>query len=680
MSDQKRSGTSRVGYTPNIEQPVGEVTLGLEGAAAAGGAGLDLTDLRAPDAVDRVSEADRVLIDQFLNTYTEAKERLDTVDRQLEQHLAGLAVPYNPTTYPDLHEAHHHICGRPGSANIITYADVKQRAAIERSQLQKTIGLPDSLDDLNEMNAAGVQGKISTNVNKAILQMLDAVWRQIIVWVLEFQYQLVKPLERIKFVKAIPKFFKRAIDKLKRSPNAGPLNMASLIDDDIQVGEEGELPDEGPITSEDLAKAGGGYITSIKEVLQELPPECLIHTANFNRVTESLVRDGPYASAYYAKKVNGAMIERLEALNKMAAVGIPNGHLFTYKGTQLSYVNPLPEEYLQARADGSTRFGALAEGLMDSSGQVLSTFVPKVERLARTLIADPEILCCLLRNLTFLANSQNLRKTLLYIQALLQLWRNFHVLDLAKEIARLGNMIMDLLNRVLQSIFSLYIAYFNDRLSKFAVKIKDLHKLTNTREKCQPWLLLIDLAVEILTEMLQKITSYLSGFFTQFRLDIRSANFACDELQKMSIVDRYLDLINKILRFAAAWAVCIENGQDPRVILNRGQRLRGDGNGITLDPRPATNTTGGFSAGSGGSGAGAGGTAGTGTSAGNAGSSLPADGPFSRDGLQVLLTNYLGTSNEKAREVIDGIDDCSCDKSLTPEELADIERFIEEKA
>lgn len=658
MDETKISNTAKVGYKPDIKQPVGKVTL-------------DIGDLQAPHAINRVTDEDRVQIDEFLGAYTEARDRLLAVDGQLEQALVGLSVAYAPAVYPDLEAAHHHICGRPGSTNVITYADIRHRTAIERSQIQRAVGVPSSLDDLNEMNAANVQGKISQSVEKAVAQMLDAVWRQILVWVLEFFLAMFRPLASIKFVKAIPKMIQRAINRLKRQPSAGPNTLASTLGPDLRVGEEGDIEDD--VTSQDLAKAGGGYIASLKEVTQELPPECLIHTANFNRVVDSLVRDGPYASPYYAKKVNDAMLQRLDALNRMAAVGIPNGHVFTYKQTEMTYANPLPEEYLQARADGSTRFGALAGGLIDSSQQVLSTYVPRAERLARRILADPDILCCLLRNITFLANSQKLRKLLLYIQALLQFWRNLHILDLAKEIARLGNLIIDLLNRVLQSIFSLYITFFNQQLSKFAVKIKDLHKLTSTREECQPWLQLIDLAVDILTEMLQKITTYLSGFFLQFRLDITLANLACDGLEKVSAVDRYLDIIGKILRFSAAWTACLESNQDPRVILSKGARLTGDANGITLAPRTATNTVGSLST----TGAGAG--AGT-TVPQQSSGRLPEEGPFSQDGLQVLLTNYLGVTNEKAREVISSIDDCSCDKSLTPEELGDIERFIEEKS
>jgi hypothetical protein len=63
---------------------------------------------------------------------------------------------------------------------------------------------------------------------------------------------------------------------------------------------------------------------------------------------------------------------------------------------------------------------------------------------------------------------------------------------------------------------------------------------------------------------------------------------------------------------------------------------------------------------------------------GQPGSTFAVDGPFSADGIQVLLTNYLGIDNQKARQVINSIDDCACDKSLTPEELAAINTAITE--
>lgn len=671
MDDAKISNTARVGYKPEFEQPVGKVTLQVK-------------DFRSPDQLDRVSDEDAEKIQAFLEDYTAAREDLENFDRQLENFLStpqrigdnGLpevfSIPYDPLKFPEIEEAHHHICGRPGASNVITYEDIKRRSNTERALLAAQVGLPENLDELGQMDGRAIQEKVSQSIAKAVAQMLDAVWRQIVIWALELMLATVKPLASIKFVKTIPRLIQRAINRLKGNKNANPRNLDQQIGD-VTVNEEGE------ITAEDLAKAGGGYIASIKEVAQNLPPECLIHTSNWNRFVDSVIRDGPYASAYYAKKINGGILERMDALNKMAAVGIPNGHVFTYRGTQLNYTNPLPEEYLQARADGSTRFGAIADGLQTSIREVRSTFVPRMERVVRNLIADPNLLCCLIRNISLIANTQKLRRILLYIQALLQFWRNLHVLDISKEVARLGNLIIDLVNRVLQSIFSLYIAFFNSQLNKIAVQVQDLQKFTHLAEECRPWNQLINLAVDILTEMLQKITEYFTGFFGQFRLDIRISSLALEEIEKLSTIDKYLDLINKVLRFAAAWAACLESNQDPRVILSRGSRLSSGPNGVNLAPRSATNRGGALS------------PDGSGKNIDQNGDSQDSalspkpntfaeDGPFSSDGLQVLLTNFLGVENTKAREVINSIDDCACDKSLTPEELADIEKFIKEKS
>lgn len=672
MTDSNVSSTSKVGYRPNIQQPVGKVTLSLG-------------DFKTPNTVDRVSDDDAAKIQEFLEAYTDTRQNLDDLDKKLEDFLStpqrigdnGLpevfAIPYDPAQYPDLDEAHHHICGRPGATNVIIFQDIKQRLATEKSQVAKTIGLPTSLDEMNNMDGATTQAKISGGIAKAIAQMLDAVWRQIIVWVLEFFYATVAPLASVPIVKAVPRLIKRAIAKIKGTKNAGPNNFDSVLGD-------ANVDDQGNVGAEQLAKAGGGYIASIKEVAQELPPECLIHTANWNRIVESIVRDGPYASAYYAKKVSAGMLDRMDSLNKMAAVGIPEGHVFTARGTTLTYTNPLPEEYLKARADGSTRFGAISDGLTASVKEVQSTIVPRMEKLVRDLVADPNLLCCLIRNISLIANTQKMRKILLYIQALLQFWRNLHILDISKEIARLGNMIVDLVNRVLQSIFSLYISFFNSQLSKFAVKIKDLEKFKHISQNCRPWNELLNLGVDILTEMLEKISSYLSGFFLQFRLDIATSAQSLDELSKISAIDKYLDLINKILRFSAAWAACVESKQDPRVILSKGSRLTSGPVGIILAPSTATNIVGSLSpvtplppsANSA--------TSGVNGNTGAGQNGFTDSGAFSSDGLQVLMTNFLGISNDKARQVLTTKDDCACDNSLTPQELNEIEQFVQERS
>ena len=64
------------------------------------------------------------------------------------------------------------------------------------------------------------------------------------------------------------------------------------------------------------------------------------------------------------------------------------------------------------------------------------------------------------------------------------------------------------------------------------------------------------------------------------------------------------------------------------------------------------------------------------------GAGLAADGPFSANGIKILLTNFLGVDNKKANEVVKNIQDgdCSCDKSLTPEELQTLEALIKERS
>ena len=655
--DPKLTSTARVGYQPEIKQPVKLVNTG------------NISVSETP-AIGTMDPSDSAKIQQFLETFTAVRARLADQSKSLENFLQNglseaFSIPYDPSVYPDLAEAHHHICGRPGAGYVITYADIKSRAAVERSQLAASIAIPTDLDSLGASNARTLQANISKSIAKQILQMLDAVWRQIIVWTLDLFYATVSPLNSVPVVNAIPKAIKEAIDRINSTPNASPNNIGDVLNS--------PTPTSGNITSADLANAGGGYISSVTEVIQNLPPQCLQHTATWNRIVEPIIRDGPYASAYYAKKTADGMIDHIDNLNKMAAIGIPQGHLFTSNGETVTYSNPLPQQYLQARANGATSFGAISDGLITSINEVNSTIVPKLDRLIQNMLQDPNLLCCLIRNITLMANTNSLKKTLLYIRALLQVWRNLHSLDIAKEVARLGNMIVDLLNRVLQSIFSLYLAYFNSELSKFGVKIKDLTSLKQGKVVCEPWNLLVNLGIEILNEMLQKIETYLTGFFLNFRLDIRRSSANLDEIQKLSNVDKYIALIDKILQFAAAWTACVENSQDPRLVLSGASRLSSTPTGVSLAPSSATSIGGQVSPSL--------------TSAGSSINGVPTvggqstfapDGPFSADGVQVLLTNFLGVSNQQARQVINNIDSCSCDKSLTPEELASIDAAITE--
>jgi hypothetical protein len=679
--DQKISGTSRVGYDPEIKQPVKPITIDI-GKNTRTGSGstpsIQLGDFVPPEQVDQISPDDQTIINEFIGLYTDSKQRLDAVGKQLDNYLSTLAIPYDPARFPDLAEAHTHICGRPGATNVITYRDIQNRWALEKEQLKSTISVPRSLDELENMNSSDLQSLSSTKVDKMIQEMLKQVLKQILIWVLEFFDKILNPIRKIKFVKVVPNMIRRAINRLRGIRNQDPMTVATALKDILISEEEAE----DVTTSDELSQAGGGYISSVKEVAQsiveELPPECLIHTGSWNRNVEALVRDTKYAPAYYAKRANMMANDRMESLNKLAAIGIPEGNIATVGGTQIKYANPLPEEYLRARADGSTRISAFGGGLVDSIKQVNGTLVPKLEQVIKNLYEDPSLLCCLIKNLIAMAKMKELKEVLLYIQALLRLYRNLLLLDIGAELAKLGNMIIDLVNSLLQSIFSAYTTLFLNALNKKALKIVDLDKLR--QRECEPWNELINMAIGFLTDLLQKIYSYLTGFFTGFNLDIERLSEQSGRAADVAKIDRLLDIIDKVIKFTAAWSACVESKQDPRVILAQRNRLIKTPSGIKVAPVGATRNIGG-SATTGGTTTGVG--IGIYDASGNVTQTSEANAtpgeigsPLGPDGLQVLLTNYLGVNDSAAKNVITSLNDCSCDKALTANELSEIESFF----
>jgi hypothetical protein len=677
--DPKITSTSRVGYDPEIKQPVKPISLDIGRGTKTGTNGtppIKLDDFISPERVGEIAEEDQKIIDEFLTLYTDTKTRLGEVDKQLDNFLATLAIPYDPAKFPDLYDAHQHICGRPGATNVITYRDIQNRWALEKEQLKSTLSIPKSLDDLERMNSGELQSLSSVKVEKMIQQMLKQVFKQIIEWVLTFFEKIFAPILKVKIVNIIPKKIRQALKRIMGKQD--PMKVAEEMQDDVISEQELEN-----LTSDELAAAGGGYISSAKEITQsiveELPPDCLQHTASWKQNIEALVRDTKYAPAYYAKRANMMATDRIEALNKLAGIGIPEGNIANVGGTQLKYTNPLPEEYLRARADGSTKISAFGDGLVDSIKQVNGTLVPKLERVVKNLFEDPALLCCLIKNLIGMAQMKDLKKILLYIQALLQLYRNFLVLDVSAELARLGNMIIDLVNMLLQSIFSAYTALFLNALNKKAMKRLDLEKL-RTKE-CAPWNELINVAIEFLTDLLQKIWNYLTSFFVNFNLDISRLSEQSDKIAKLANIDRLLDIINKIIKFTAAWAACVESKQDPRVLLSGHKRLVRTATGIKLLPTGATRNIGGTS--------GSGTDIGIGiydkngnivqqseSTIGKSTSTEDITNPLSTTGLNILLTNYLGKDSTTTKNIISSIDDCSCDNALSVDELHEIQRFF----
>lgn len=675
--DPKITGTAHVGYEPEIKQPVKPISLDIGRSTIQP---IRLNDFVSPEKMEQMADEDKKIINDFLTLYADTKTRLDVTGKQLDDYLSTLAIPYDPSKFPDLAAAHQHICGRPGATPVITYRDIQNRWALEKEQVKSTLSIPRSLDDLENMNNGELQSLSSVKVEKMIQQMLKQVLRQIITWVLNFLEKIFAPVLKIKIANIIPKKIRTALSRILGKED--PLAVAEEMEQEIVT--EKDLEES---TSDQLAAAGGGYISSVKEVAQsiveELPPECLQHTASWKNNVEALVRDTKYAPAYYAKRTNMMANDRIEALNKLAAIGIPNGHVATVGGTEVTYNNPLPEEYLQARADGSTKISAFGDGLVESIKQVNGTLVPKLEKAVKNLLEDPTLLCCLIKNLIGMAQMKDLKKILLYIQALLQLYRNLLVLDIAAELAKLGNMIIDLVNMLLQSVFSAYTALFLNALNKKAMKRLDLEKL-RTRE-CEPWNELINVAIEFLTDLLQKIWNYLTSFFVNFNLDISRLSEESDKIAKLAWIDRLLDIINKIIKFTAAWAACVESKQDPRVILAQKGRLVKTPTGIKLLPTTATKNIGGTGSDgtyTGGVGLGVFDKSGTTVTQQELKTTPVSDGsvdstnPLSATGLSILLTNYLGKDTTVTKNIISSIDDCSCDKALSMDELREIQRFF----
>ncbi len=679
--DPKLSNTSRVGFEPKIDQPVKDVELELG----------DI--LKDPADLEKVSQEDSDVINEFFAGnddhpgFEEIQNDLNEFDRVLDNKLKEMKIKYDPAEFPQLHAAQQHgPCGRPGSTNIITYADLRNRWALERAQFRSHSGIPRTLDDM-DLTGSQLQAKQEKLTSKNMLAMLAQVLKQILIWVLEFFLKMLAPLKGVPGAKKIPNTIQKAINRLRggRSVDRGPDSVLDSFDDLGNIEQDFR---KTQVDSEDLSKAGGGFIASGKEVVDAvvefLPPECLAHTATWLEAVDKLILDNPnFVGAYLGKKINNEAQNRMLALNKIAALGIPEGHIITRKnGSTLKYSNPLPEEYLQARADGSTKIGAFKKGLIDSVKTVGKSFVPRMKRLLENLVADPRLLCCLLRNLQLMANTQKIRKVLLFIQALLRVWRNILLIDISKELARLGNLVIDLVNQTLQTIFSAFTTFFYNKLNSAVLGVADLDKLRQVSTECKPWIDLINLAVQILQEMLRKILEYLSGFFLNFNLDFEKLSATADKSALLAFIDKLLRLINAILKFAALWAFCLENEQDPIVILGGGARVNVDDDGITLAPGDATNSS------SGGIKANAPGSADDiifstigGSSAQGQGHGLPADGPFSTTGLQILLTNFLGVNSKQANEVVKNLvdGDCSCDKSMTPDELATLENLIKER-
>jgi len=679
---------------------------------------------------DNFPADEQKIIDDYLKDRDQLFNDLDYIDDELDKRLQDLQIPYDSKKFPLLAAAHKcPYCGNAAAADIITYDDIKKKRDGERN-LQaavSNVAVPGNYGSMSTEDVASHQEQMFSMLVK---EMLDAVWRQILIWVLELLLGILSPLKKVPFAGAIPNALEQWINSLrKRPPSSGEKAMRdkseSSLYGDSNAGDDGSSYGQKNSDVEEYYRTidAVGKMASLGGIYRV----CIQHYQDFHRQTGNLIQGKKEEIYLNMKDTNYIVRKNASKVDQLSATSIPNGWEYNPDPTTagLKYKNPVSESYLQARADGKGVMPSLLIAGQNGTHAVIKSANEQwVRNVKNTLTAwweSPDTLCCILRNLLGIGNMKvdvtGGRTILLIIRSILEFYRNFISFNLKDSIADLFNLIVGIINEVFTKLIGGLATFLQSQLNRLISQV-DMTKILKIDTKCLPWNDLVLTFGVYLKNFIEEFGSMLLDFITNANMINVRAGKVAKECETALKIDNWLALIDSILKFLRIWQFCVDTNKDPNnylrtqesrdhfaslggsvlpeesidkilqnlqnspTIYNDGiNGLRGSGSSLN---KTQTNTPGNLT--------------GPGKDLSDVVSRFPetesqvdsgntsryerVDKPWTIDnaGLKILLTNYIGLSEPDANVVLSDSGDCACDNALTDDELAVIREALSKRS
>jgi hypothetical protein len=651
-----------------------------ESATSAGSVSSDQVNIR-----DNFTKSERDVIDSYLKDRDDVFTGLDYVDEELDKRLNSMSIPYDPNEYPLLYAAHKcPYCGNKSASNVITYDDIKRKRDIENTVNGAVLSMavPSNFSNMSPEEVASSQEKM---FSKLLADMLDMVWRQIIIWILEIFENLTSPLKSVPGASAVPNGISDMINSLRGKSNVS----YDVSESDTYPGVSKETVEEyyksvGPTNT--VASLGGVYRT------------CVNHIRDFNNQVDNLVRGKKEEVYLNLKNVNGTVRENMDRVDQLSASAIPNG--YEYDGnttTGLKYINPVNDSYLQARKDGKGVIPSLLisgeNGTHEVFKNVNREWLAHVKNILTGWWESTDTLCCILNNIlsvgqmkTDISGGRNL---LLAIRSVLAFYRIYLSFKTKSAIANLFNMIIALINGVFTTLLSALATFIQSQINKFLSDV-DMTRLLRVNTECVPWNDMVMSFSVYLKKFTEEFGSMLMDFIGNAKMiNIEAGKVAKDSELSLKI-DNWINLIDSILKFLRVWEFCVKNSEDPYNYMRTDEAKNHFSSiGGTIFPDESIDetiqklnkitTT--YSAGDNVI------LHAPGKNISDVINEVPSGSEktnkswsIDKSGINILLVNYLGLSEDDARSVLNDNGDCACDKVLTDEELTIIRDALEKRS
>lgn len=531
------------------------------------------------------SEEDRGIIDEFVDGIAQLESDLDYVDAELDKKLDSLSIPYDSKKSVLLDEALHcpH-CGNPSAPNVITYRDIKRNKNNKATTSNEILSMAVDPNTIGKSSAKDVVSQQERKMQELNFNVMDIIWRQVLIWVLKFVYKVLSPLSGVPFVKKIPKGIRRAYEALeaKNRFNIKPSDYGTS-DAAEEEGVEGTTSEFGRDSEsqnlKDVASLGELYKTG--SFIHNL--FCAQHNDNFEKYSYPLIQGSEYEPWLWMKDVNERQRDSVKLLKEYGGAFIPDGYR-TSSG--ITFINKKPEEYLRARRDGNGPGASFLKGGNEVIKKVNKKYMERAKKMLKEWWDDPETLCCILRNVLGVGQIQvdsdidKGRKILLAILGILELYRNLISWNVRDDLAKLFNLIMMLLNSIIMKLISSYANLLKSKITEKIMSADFFEKLKVGSVKCLPWAEMVAELGLYAEDLLKELLAYITSFFSELEAVNDSSYQLALKAEKALKVDKWIYIIKQILAFLKVWELCTAGPQDAA-----GTGVDADNLGLSDDAR-----------------------------------------------------------------------------------------------
>lgn len=502
---------------------------------------------------DRFNPHDRARANNVIDGITGILNEFDRIDDRLDDVLSEIEVTVTPDT-PLFYEAC--MCPRCGFGRpTFNYDDIQSRKIIADDDRLQAMG---ASEGDSQLTPSELQEQKEKRVKDSVDSMVTMVWRQFVIWVLEFVYSVLKPLERVPVVNRVPRFFKRALRRYRRRWDFTGYQFTGETGED-DFSDIAGMDDDFDIRDEVIRAPWHG---------------CIVHHDNFDSGLEEYLRDNnPSLYTYYNVKKNHGF-QRANIKSVVDLVGSTLVDIESDNGNAL----PISEDTAQMPDDARIEDceppdlrGRAVETAMD----VARKYVRDVDTLLDAWYTSPKALCCFIYNILVMFGVDPRDRTrgiiigsdevgfLKMVRGVLEATYYYKSIDYKNTVKHSEDMVVNFTNSLLHGLIGQFIRMFagnmRDELNKWRHISYKIGTIEGIVRDCTPFEeIIIDIFPKAVEDLLHRLNLMLSSFWRESFTKMDKTTASVKVGRYLLALSKGIDILNQMIGHMDFWVECME--------------------------------------------------------------------------------------------------------------------------